>query len=155
MPRKATQASPERKKPRKTGMDTKAKTKRLEKQLDALWAQIVKSQWKNKCGWPGCDRVESLTSHHFFGKKAYGKRARWNLNNGFCACFYHHIGRIHQQGDVEPAREAIVQQIGLDMFEQLKIDVQGIWKPTLDELTDLKEEFIAILDEIITTEAGI
>jgi hypothetical protein len=148
-----SQDKPGRKKLSKTTTD-KARRKKIEGDLDKLWAQIVKAQWKNKCGWPGCQYTSALSSHHFY-HKAHGLRARWNLDNGIVLDFFHHIQKVHRNGDTEPIRDAIIQQIGNDRFEQLKIDVQGIWKPTCDELSRLKEDFQAILDDIILKETGV
>jgi len=142
LPPKRSRKPQERKKPSKATFD-KARRKKLEGDLDKLWAQIVRKIWCEKCGWPGC-QYPSSQSHHFY-HKAHGLRARWNLDNGICLDFYHHIQRVHRQGDTEPIRDAIIDKIGNDRFEQLKIDVQGIWKPTIQELEVLREDFAARL----------
>jgi len=134
--------------------DTKKHRKRIEGELDRLWAQIVKARWNNKCGWPGCQYKEALASHHFY-HKAHGLRARWNLDNGIVLDFYHHIQVVHRRGDTEPIRDAIIEHIGQDRFEQLKIDVRGIWKPSIEELECLRDDFQGILDEITVKETGI
>jgi hypothetical protein len=141
------------KKVTKASLD-KARRKRMESDLDKLWAQIVKAQWKNRCGWPGCQYTQNIAAHHYW-HKAHGLKARWNLDNSIALDFFHHIQVVHRRGDTEPIRDAIIQRIGNDRFEQLKIDVQGIWKPTLDELESLRDDFQAILDESIVEESGI
>ncbi len=132
----------------------KAYQKKLEKQLDALWGQIIKSLWRHKCGWPGCQYTQNLASHHYI-HKAQGNLARWNLSNGIVLDFYHHIQVVHRQGYTEPIRAAIIQRIGQDTFDQMLIDVRKVWKPTIDQLEGLKSFFVATLDEIIVKETGI
>jgi len=143
MPAKRLKSPHKARSPSKATLD-KARLKKIEKVLDSLWAQAVKAQWGNKCGWPGCQYTSNIAAHHYI-HKAQGKRARWNLDNGIALDFYHHIQVVHRQGYTEPIRDAIIEKIGTDRFEQLKIDVQGIWKPTAQELEIFREEFAARL----------
>ena len=119
--------------------------KRLIAACDKLWSQVVHKIWKNKCAWPGCDKTTSLSAHHFFGKKAYGFIARYETDNSCLLCYYHHIGRVHQQGDVEPVREAIIQRIGQERFDGMKIMVGATWIIKVDELQELKWQLEALL----------
>lgn len=113
--------------------------KKLQKELDVLWSKSIHKIWGEKCGWPGCEYKTSLAAHHYC-HKAQGKKARWNLNNGILLDFYHHIQVVHRQGWTEPIRTAIIDKIGLEAFRQMLADVQGAWKPTIEELQDLKQE---------------
>jgi len=129
--------------PSKSSRD-KAEKKRLEKQLDDLWSQIVKKTWGNKCGWPGCEYTTSIAAHHYF-HKAQGNIARWELDNGIALDFYHHIQVVHRQGNTEPIRDAIIQRIGQKNFDDLKQNVVKSWKPTVDELREVKWNLEALL----------
>lgn len=121
MPRKAHDVAPGRKKTTKASRD-KATRKRLEKQLDSLWAQIAHSKAKN-CQWPACVNTERLTAHHFF-HKAQGLHARWDLRNVVVLCYAHHIFQVHTKGDTEPIRDIMIRNLGLDEFEHLKWSVR-------------------------------
>ena len=125
-----------------TKLPTKqVRIKRLEKELDVLWSKIVHGRWGHKCGWPGCTyQTLRLGAHHWIHKSA-GYKARWNLNNGILLDYFHHIHEVHQRGNTEPIRDAIIEKIGLPEFEQLRTDCTGVWKPTLDELVELKSVF--------------
>ena len=120
--------------------------KKLIAGLDLLWSKIVHKRWGEKCGWPGCANCGNLSAHHFLGKKAYGMKARYELNNGILLCFYHHIGRVHQQGDTEPVRAEIIKRIGLGKFERMVAEVREVWKPTIEELLELKERLSTELE---------
>ena len=111
---------------------------KLEKHLDALWGDIVRRQWYGTCAWPGCFQPGNQP-HHFF-HRAQGNKARWNIFNGVCLCFAHHIRKVHQEGNTEPIRDALIMKIGSKTFEQLKLDVRGMWKPTMVELSELKKQ---------------
>jgi hypothetical protein len=124
----------------------KAEKKKLIKQLDILWAKIVKHQWGGKCGWPGCEYPNPRLSAHHWIHRAAGNRARWNTQNSILLCYFHHFHEVHQRGNTEPIRDAIIERIGEDYFEQLKIDVQGVWKPSLDDLRDLKYNLTMLLE---------
>ena len=114
--------------------------KRLEKDLDDLWSKIVHKQWGETCAWPGCKQTTRLAAHHYFHRSG-GSKARWNINNGILLDFFHHFHEVHQRGNVEPIRDVLIQRLGIDGFCNLKRDVKGAWKPTIQELQDLKEAF--------------
>jgi hypothetical protein len=116
--------------------------KKLEKELDTLWSLIVRNRWGHKCCWPGCDNVGNQP-HHFF-HKAQGLRARWLIDNGVCLCFAHHIFQVHGKGDTEPIRDILIAKIGQTEFDLLKVRVRETWKPTMQDLQELKERFVQL-----------
>jgi hypothetical protein len=156
MTKKPARTSPDalqRVKKTKTKDDAKKQRKRLEKELDSLWGKIAHSRVKN-CQWPGCINTERLTAHHFF-HKAQGLHARWNLKNAIILCYGHHIFQCHTKGDVEPIRDILIRNIGQEQFDVMKSDVRRVWKPSLEDLTVLRDEFQGILDEFIVRDCGL
>jgi len=67
------------------------KKKRLRKQADKLWFEIL---IKPKC--EVCDS-QAKQVHHFFPKSSYG-HLRYNMNNGINLCMHCHL-KIHLKGD--------------------------------------------------------
>jgi hypothetical protein len=120
--------------PRKVSKATldKARKKKLEKELDKLWSEIVRKGGQHKCQWPGCENAGNQP-HHFF-HKAQGNVARWEPDNGVNLCFAHHIYQVHSKGDTEPLRDYLIWKLGADRFENMKWEVRQSWKPTIDEL---------------------
>ena len=125
------------------GKDTAKPKKRTpakhKKVLDVLWAQIIKHNWHGLCG--VCGKAGS-SSHHFFGKKS-SPMTRFEPNNGIYLCFYDHIGRIHQQGDTEPAREKIIAKIGQDSFDVLKFKAKSSGKQDLNLVEERLRKIIS------------
>ena len=109
--------------------------KKTEKDLDKLWSAVVRKRWGNYCA--GCGKPGNQ-AHHFFHRAA-GSYARWSAENGILLCFGCHIRKVHQRGDVEPIREALIKKIGQEEFDRLKVAVKRVWKPTLPELQALLE----------------
>lgn len=62
--------------------------KPIEKQLDALWSELVKLRAGNRC--EVCGKSEYLNSHHVYSRAK--KSVRWQIENGFCLCPGCHIG---------------------------------------------------------------
>ena len=128
------------KKPIKKPPNKAALKKRLEKELDELWKQIVHLNWKNKCAWPGCEVAQppkQLYCHHYF-HKVQGNRARWEPKNGILLCYGHHLGQVHRAGNVEPIRDVMIDHLSSAGFEDLRITCGRVFKPTLDDLEELR-----------------
>ena len=124
----------------------KAHRKRLEKELDDLFSKIVHKSWGYKCAWPGCKNV-GTAAHHYF-HKAQGLIARWSLENGILLDYGHHFFQVHSKGDTEPIRDKIIEKIGIDAFMKLKSDVRKTWKPTLEDLEDLKHKWTILYQSV-------
>jgi len=58
----------------------KSNRKTLRKQLDKIWAEVVKQRAGNKCERSG--KTTYLNSHHIFSRSNLS--VRWNLDNGIC-----------------------------------------------------------------------
>lgn len=143
MPRKALQDAPSRKKLSKATFD-KARRKKLEKELEALWSKVAHKQWGERCAWPGCTNTDLLSPHHFW-HQAQGNIAKYSVLNSILLCFGHHIRQVHQRGNTEPIREVLIQKIGHAAFDQLRQDVKGSWTPSIDELERLKSFYEEML----------
>jgi hypothetical protein len=135
------------KKPTKKPPTQKDRLKTLTKDLDVLWSKVVHKNWGEKCGWPGCVYPNPRLSSHHWMHRAAGNRARWNTNNGILLCYFHHLHEVHQRGNTEPIRDALIEKLSLGGFERMMDDCRGVWKPTIEELEQLKSELSNKLEE--------
>ena len=119
--------------------------KKLIGELDTLWRKIINIKWGHRCA---VCRGAGTQAHHFFGKKACPS-VRWNTDNGVLLCFYDHIGKVHQQGLVEPVRDKLVEKLGVTDFEDLKFEAFRVHKFTTEELYALKQELTDELFELV------
>jgi hypothetical protein len=87
--------------------------KQLIKELDTLWSEIIRSRGKcEKCG-----RTDTLAAHHYHRRVKFN--TRWDLENGVCLCFYHHIYWAHK--DTDESRDWFHDKLGEEKFNNLKI----------------------------------
>lgn len=112
----------------------KAKIKKLTKECKSLCSQICKIQWNGRCAMCG---KEGNAAHHFFGWGACSN-VRFDTDNLILLEYGCHIGRVHQQGLTEPAREAIIRRIGQERFDILREKAFISRKYTLEDLKDIK-----------------
>lgn len=120
----------------------KSERKKLTDDCFALWSKIISLNWKGKCAMCG---KSGNQAHHFFGRKAYPS-VKFDPDNGVLLCFYCHFGRVHQQGDVEPVREALIKKIGTERFERLKSRAYSpVEKMTMVDLRETKESLSQLL----------
>ena len=76
--------------------------KRLKKQCDDLWSEIVKLKAGYKCEKCGKGKPDVvLNSHHIITRER--KSTRWHVSNGVCLCFHDHFYWAHV--DTEGFRE--------------------------------------------------
>lgn len=85
-------------------------------ELDALWSRVVRQRAGNRCIIPGCNRG-NLQGCHIF-PKSYPV-LRHDPDNGFAACWYHHLGPRGWHKDPE-AQESIKALIGAERIESLR-----------------------------------
>jgi hypothetical protein len=91
---------------------------KLIKEIDAYDSDIalVSSEWKCwLCG------NKASQNHHFFPKKSHGN-VRFTHNNHCPLCFACHIYRVHGAGEVEELRDKLIEHIGQDAFNELKVE---------------------------------
>jgi len=129
-----------------TKSEEKKAIARLQKACKDICSEICKLLWKGKCAVCG---KEGTSAHHFFSWKACSN-VRFNLDNLLWVCYYDHIGKIHQQGLTEPAREKIIERIGLERFNTLYYLAFQEHHYSIDGLTDIlreKEFYLQTLKE--------
>jgi hypothetical protein len=112
------------------------------KTLDAMWASIIKEIYRGKCAI--CGR-EGSQAHHFFPKGGHSA-VRWHVHNGVYCCFGCHIRQIHQAGNTEPARDALISRIGLQKFAALKELAYQVCKRRKADYEAIRRELILYSD---------
>ena len=92
----------------------KVKSKKwYKRECDKLWSKVVRLRAKNKCEL--CGSINTLNSHHIFGRKAMS--TRYDTDNGILLCFKCHFVEAHQN----PARFYIwlVEKRGREWYDKL------------------------------------
>lgn len=115
------------------------------KQLDSLWSKIIKEIYQGRCALCGRD---GTAAHHFFGKGSHSA-VRWDLHNGLWLCFGCHIRKIHQDGNTEPARDALISRIGLSKFTTLKQTAKQIVRRRKQDYIEIKSHLASVDGEYI------
>lgn len=111
-------------------------------QLDSLWSSIIREIYHGKCAL--CGR-EGTAAHHFFGKGSHSS-VRWDVHNGLWLCFGCHIRKVHQDGNTEPARDALIRRIGLQKFMALKEKAVTVCRRRKHEYEETKAELLVMKD---------
>lgn len=119
----------------------KSKTN-ITKQLDTLWSHLIREIYQGKCSLCGKDGTQA---HHFFPKGGHSA-CRWDVHNGLWLCFGCHIRRIHQGGDTEPARDALIRRIGLQKFVALKERSSSVCRRRKHEYEDTRAQLQSMMD---------
>jgi len=131
MPVRRTESALKRAKTRKTG---KAK---LEAELDKLWSLAVKKRDGYKCVRCGKPAVHA---HHIFSRRH--KRTRWEVKNGIALCYRDHWYWVRSAAPAD-------KQEYLDLIDRISFpgwlarESGKVWKPTIDDLLELKERLKA------------
>jgi hypothetical protein len=122
------------------------KKSNIVKKLDSLWSHIIREIYQGKCALCGRD---GQCAHHFFGKGSHSA-TRWDVHNGLWLCFGCHIRKIHQDGNTEPARDALIRRIGLSKFVALKERAMTVCRRRKHEYDDTRRDLESMMDpEII------
>ena len=117
------------------------KRQRLIKDCDYLWGEIVKLNYKGRCGL--CGGV-GQDPHHIARKKG---QMRWLIPNGFWICRKcHSYGHDHEY----EMSEKIISKIGLGQFEYLHDLAQITKQYRAWELEELKVSLKQELERIKT-----
>lgn len=59
-----------------------------DKELLALWREVVFKQAGGRCEYPGCRKAEYLNAHHIYSRSH--RSTRYDPSNGMCLCSGHH-----------------------------------------------------------------
>ena len=99
----------------------------LTKKLDIEWSRIIRTRGE-KCA--VCGKDGTLHAAHIFSRKS--RSTRWDLDNGVCLCYYHHLHWAHK----EPIlfNDFIREYLGDERLEALKQRAKSVRKWTVDEM---------------------
>jgi len=108
-------------KPKKTPKPPKKRPKKptlgqLKRTLDRLAREIVRARDKMACRI--CGGTDHLSAHHYFTRRSHAA-VRWDTDNMLLICSPCHF-RIHNRGDEEVVRDALLRTIGPERFEAMK-----------------------------------
>lgn len=112
--------------------------KKLEKQCDEAWSLAIRKPCRCElCGQVG--DIKSFDAHHLVHRA--NKATRWDTDNGVCLCKACHRFKVHM--DTMSAAvlfEKLKDKRGQEWFENLECKRWMIWKPTLENLENIKKE---------------
>ena len=123
----------------KKGKRKKTSRKILKKQLDKLWAEVVKQRANNICEYKDCKKTTYLNSHHIFSRSNLS--VRWDIKNGVCLCSGHHT-LTNDSAHKNPVEfvEWLKQKRGEKWYNELRLKANQVKKWTNEELESLLEE---------------
>ena len=95
------------------------------KELDKLWAELVKLRASNKC--EKCGKREYLNAHHIYSRSNYS--TRWDETNGCCLCAGHHT-LTNDSAHKAPMEfiEWIKEKRGETWYQTLRLKANNIHK---------------------------
>ena len=116
----------------------KSNRKTLRKQLDKIWAEVVKKRANNICEYKTCKKTTYLNTHHIFSRSNLS--VRWNLGNGICLCSGHHT-LTNDSAHKNPIEfiEWLKQKRGEKWYNELRLEANQVKKWTDVELESLLE----------------
>jgi len=108
------------------------------KQLDALWARIIKLRAGNICEMCGqTSKSRGMQAAHYMGRVFHS--TRWELDNGACLCTSCHIVDI--DNDSKLKEDFFRKRIGSDRQDELRTIAYKRFKPDKEKvLVQLKEK---------------
>lgn len=90
------------------------------RQVDELWSVVVRERAIQECQLHGCgERLcgGPMNAHHVFGR---GFSVRWDIRNGMCLCWTHHLHYVHNGNKQAAAQEDIREILGAELYEELR-----------------------------------
>lgn len=116
----------------------------LTKQLDALWALLVKLKAGNKCEKGG--KTTYLNSHHIFARGNLS--VRWDSDNGVCLQAGEHLLK-KDSAHKSPIEfiEWLKEHRGIEWYNNLREKAKQIKKWTIEDLEDMKSELEKEIDK--------
>lgn len=121
----------------------KSSRKILRKQLDEIWAEIVKKRAGFVCEY--CNKTTYLNSHHIFRKRNLA--TRWDIDNGICLCSGHHtLNNFSAHNSIEFS-DWIKKHIGEERYNRIRDKSYTIKKWTDVELESLLETLKEVKNE--------
>lgn len=107
----------------------------LNKQLDKLWSEVVRS--KGACELCGRRPPEVvLQAHHIFSRRNYS--TRWDIKNGVCLCTGDHIYKAHK--DIQEFADWVQSKYGVDYIDDLRQKAHSTADFTKEEKVEMIEK---------------
>ncbi len=112
---------------RRTPIRRVSKKRQAYAPVRALWGRVIRQG--GRCIIPGCPHPPQAC--HYWPEGKY-KRVRVDLDNGFPACFYHHIEGWHKDPDVQQQiKDILLEQRGQRWYDRLKMRRDAATRPDL------------------------
>jgi len=124
----------------------KSNRKILRKQLDKIWAEVVKKRANNICEYKTCKKTTYLNTHHIFSRSNLS--VRWSLGNGVCLCSGHHT-LTNESAHKSPIEfiEWLKKERGDQWYNKLRLKANQVKKWTDVELELLLETLKEVKNE--------
>jgi hypothetical protein len=100
------------------------------KELDIMWAKIIKERAHNRC--EKCGRSGRMESHHIFCRRSHS--TRWDLDNGICLCTSCHKFGLDSAHRDPKFKDWVVEHIGEDKFDLLRLNYYETWDKDIDSV---------------------
>ena len=114
----------------------------LNKQLDKLWSQAVRSKgYCELCGRKPPEVV--LHAHHIFSRRHYS--TRWDVLNGVCLCNGCHLYKAHK--DIQEFSDWIIEHCGNEHIDNLRHKAHTTADFTKEEKLEMIENLKKMLDK--------
>lgn len=113
----------------------------LNKQLDKLWSEVVRS--KGECELCGRRPPEVvLHAHHIFSRRHYS--TRWDIRNGLALCNGCHLYKAHK--DIQEFSDWVQSKYGVEYIDEIRQKAHS----TADYTKEEKLEMIENLKKCLT-----
>ena len=115
----------------------------LNKKLDNLWSQVVRS--KGECELCGRRPPEVvLHAHHIYSRKKFS--TRWDLFNAVCLCTGCHLFKAHK--DVQEFADWVERTRGVDYMDDLRRKAHETADFTKEQKKEMIEKLKKMLDNL-------
>ena len=115
----------------------------LNKKLDELWGEIVRSKgYCELCGRKPPEVI--LHAHHIFSRRHFS--TRWDIKNGVCLCHGCHIYKAHK--DIQEFADWVQEHLGVEYVDEIRQKAHS----TADFTKEEKREIIDKLKKHLTNE---
>jgi hypothetical protein len=127
--------------------------------LDKLWSEVVRKQNGFVCQWCLYDYIQNPLKYkqpqpdkhnhaHHIVPKSKGYSGRWEVSNGVCLCFHHHIDEIKADPDRYIAfRNAYLKERELDYFD-MRLNYNEIYIKLDQSYYEVKIKVLQTLNQV-------
>jgi hypothetical protein len=111
--------------------------KKIEKECDVAWSLVVRKGCQSELSGERGD-IKAFDAHHLVHRA--NKATRWDTDNGACLLKAEHRFKVHMDTFTTAILfERLKDKRGRAWFENLDCKRYMIWKPTLNELLEIKK----------------